>query len=78
MIRHQAPGPYLAVMVPAGTREQPHVGAVVIFNKKGLLTAVTALGDVVWNAGEHYTRQTGHKSRSLSESQVKYTVPLIP
>jgi hypothetical protein len=60
MIRHQTPGPYinLAFVTPFG--HQLDIGKVIVITKENLLTTVSALGYVMWVAGNDYACDSDH------------------
>jgi hypothetical protein len=60
MVRHQAPGPDGDVIGTAPLRHQIDIGEVIVVAKKGLLTAIPPLGDVVWEARDYYSCDSCH------------------
>jgi hypothetical protein len=55
MVRHQAQGPDGDVIGTAPLRHQLDIGEVIVVAKKGLLTTITPLGDMVWVARDYYS-----------------------
>lgn len=60
MIRHQAPCPNLDMTLFAPMRHQLDIGQVVALAEKGLLAAVTSLGNVMWIARGYCTCDSCH------------------
>lgn len=46
-------------MCGAMLRQQTAIGGVIGFAKKGLLPPISALGDMMWNAGKHEAGKAG-------------------
>jgi len=51
VVRHQAPGPDLHLLLAAPRFQQVEIGFVVFFAEEDILTAVSPLGDVMGKPG---------------------------
>ncbi len=60
MIRHQAVMPYFDTFFFAPVGDQSQIFLVILIPEKYILSAVAALGYVMWNSGYHHSFDSGH------------------
>lgn len=67
VIGHEAVGPALDVLCPAGFCQEGEVMSVIVIREEDLLPAVTALRHVVWGAGMDDAGGSGHWDKRIEQ-----------